>query len=152
VDAVSATIAGIALVVSVIVFIDNRRQATYAARLARRPALVFTWDGEMRRWTLSNIGNGPALDVVVIQRIEGQWAHPLRMPEMAVAQDTVVPRLWFEKSHHDPGLGARYRSIMGEQYMTRTGDDWSQMEDGWGDAPRALWSGIEPYWRYRDEG
>lgn len=151
-EAVSATAAGIALVVSVIVFIDNRRQAARAARLARRPALVFTWEGDMSRWTLSNIGNGPALDIVVIQRIGGHWSHPLRMPEMAVAQHTVVPRLWIEKWHRDPGLGARYRSITGEMYMTRTEDDWSQMEDGWGDAPPALWSGIEPHWSYRDKG
>jgi hypothetical protein len=151
VDVLSTTVAAIALVVSVIVFLDNRRQTKAAARLARQPALVYAWDGVSKRWTLSNIGSGPALDVVIIQRIEGQWAHPLRMPEMGVAQEAVVPRLWIEKWDPDPGLGARYRSITGERYMTRTVSDSSQMENGWGDTPPDLWETIEPHWQYRQE-
>jgi hypothetical protein len=150
VEVLSASIAGIALVVSVIVFVDNRFRAIVAARLARRPALIFSWDPTMRHWTMSNIGNGPALDVVILQRIDGAWAHPLRMPEMAVQDQGAVPRAWFERWHADPGLGARYRSITGERYMTRTGDDWSQMTTSWADLPPALEEEIEPHWQYRD--
>jgi hypothetical protein len=150
-QAVSAGVAGIALVVSVIVFVDNRLRAIETARLARRPALVFSWDATGSRWTLRNIGNGPALDVVILQRVDAQWVHPLRMPEMATGGETPVPRAWTEKWHKNPGLGARYRSMTGEQYRTRTGDDWSQMAEGWGDMPSALWNQIEPHWDYRDD-
>jgi len=149
VQTISAITAGIALAVSIIVFMDNRRRAIELSRLARRPALVFTWDGDMKRWTLSNIGSGPALDVIVIQRHGGVWQHPLRFPEMAIGQSALVPRRWSEK-HDDPGLGVRYRSITGEQYMTRTGDDWSQMSEGLGDWSAGLWRETEPYWHYRD--
>jgi hypothetical protein len=144
---VSATIAGIALVVSVIVFFDNRRRAAEAARLARVPTLVFTWDASGQTWMLTNIGNGPALDVVILQRIGGQWVHPLRMPEMAVQDSNSVPTRWVGWNEN-PGLGARYRSITGERYMTKTGDDWSQQSPGWGDMPSTLWNQIEPHWRY----
>lgn len=149
-ELLSAITAGIALGVSVFVFLDNRRRAIDSARLARRPALVFTWDGAQRQWMLSNIGNGPALDLVILQRVDGAWTHPLRMPEMAAQDDAVVPRAWFERWHRDPGLGARYRSITGEQYMTSTADDWSQMMEGWADVPPSVWAEIEPHWRYRD--
>jgi hypothetical protein len=146
----SAMIAGIALVVSVIVFVDNRLRALEAARLARVPVLAFTWDDPRQSWILTNVGNGPALDVVILQRIGGRWAHPLRMREMAVQDSNVVPIGWM-RWDENPGLGARYRSITGEPYMTRTGDDWSQHSPGWGDMPVALWKEIEPHWRYRDD-
>lgn len=149
-QAVSATIAGIALAVSVIVFVDNRLRTLEAARLARVPMLAFTWDDPRQSWILTNIGNGPALDVVILQRIRGLWEHPLRMPEMAVQDSNPVPIGWM-RWDENPGLGARYRSITGEQYMTRTGDDWSQHSPGWGDMPATLWNAIEPHWRYRDD-
>lgn len=147
-DWLSVVIAAIALVVSVIVFFDHRSREARAARLARRPALVFSWDGDTLRWTLSNIGSGPALDVVILQRIEGSWQHPLRMPEMAVDAANTVPRRWYEAWHDNPGLGARYRSITGEEYATMTGDDRSEIVSGWGElSPGA--APIEPHWRYR---
>lgn len=148
-EVASATIAGIALVVSVIVFIDNRLRALEASRLARVPMLAFTWDALRQSWILSNIGTGPALDVVILQRTGGQWVHPLRMPEMAVQESNFVPTRWMNWDKN-PGLGARYRSITGEQYMTETGDDWSHHSRGWGDLPATLWNEIEPHWRYRD--
>jgi hypothetical protein len=130
-EIVSAVVAGIALIISIIVFIDNRIRQLEAARLARRPTLVFAWDHERKNWRLSNIGNGPALDVVVVQRIEGRWTHPLRMPELGVDDTEVVPRRWIEQWHTDPGLAVRYRSVMGEPYLTRAANDWSQTSQSW---------------------
>ena len=109
---------------------------------------MFAWDPDRRTWTLSNIGSGPALDVVILQRIDGAWCHPLRMPEMAVDGVTGVPRRWHEKWHADPGLGARYRSTAGERYLTTTGDDYSRITDGWGDLMQSA-EPIEPHWQYR---
>lgn|SRR5215208_882825 len=149
-EAISVVIAGIALAVSVIVYVDNRIREARAARLARKPALVFAWHGERRTWTLSNIGSGPALDVVIFQRINGKWMHPLRMPEMAVQDDHTVPRRWYEHWHENPGLGARYRSTTGETYNTRTGDDYSEIREGW-DEDTAPATAIEPHWRWRGD-
>jgi hypothetical protein len=150
VQVLSVSVAGLALVVSVIVFVDNRLRAIETARLARRPALAFTWDGVTKRWSLDNIGNGPALDVVIVQSVAGTWSHPIRMPELAADQSMPVSRIWVEEWDENPGLGARYRSITGEQYMTQTGDDWSQMKEGWDDFPPSLWEAVQPHWRYSD--
>lgn len=134
--------------VSVFVFIDSRRRAVEAARLQRRPALVFAWDPEHQRWELTNIGSGPALDVVVVQRIDDAWTLPLRMPELAVNGHGIVPRRWLEQRFADPGLAARYRSVTGEPYMTETHADVSTMSEDWGSLPASLWRDIEPHWRY----
>jgi hypothetical protein len=132
------------------VFLESRAREVRAARLVRKPALVFTWDGVQRTWVLSNIGSGPALDVVIVQRVDGQWRHPLRMPEMAVQDANPVPRLWYEQWHTDPGLGARYRSITEEGYTTETGADRSRIREGVADMPPDLEAGIEPHRRHRD--
>ena len=149
-EVVSAVVAAIALVVSVVVFLENRAREQRAARLARRPALVFTWDGLQQTWKLANIGSGPALDVVIAQRIDGAWDHPLRMPELAVDGSETVPTRWYARWHPDPGLGARYRSITDELYVTRTGGDRSQISDGWDELALADDAEIEPHWRYGD--
>lgn len=146
---ISIAISAVALVVSVIVFYDNRVRQVNAARLGRRPMLVFVWDAIAQQWVLKNIGLGPALDVVAAQRISGVWAHALRVPELAVGDGSVIPARWVQWEAN-PGLGVRYRSVTGEQYSTRTGDDWSQPADGWGEFPRGLWDHIEPHWLYRD--
>ncbi len=147
-ELISTAFAGVALVVSLIVFFDNRVRELRAARLARQPALVFAWDPSSATWLLRNIGNGPALDVVIAQRTEGTWSHPLRMPEMPVDGRETVPRRWVEKWSENPGLGARYRSITGEQYATRTQDDVSEVTTG-EDVLPVDGSAIEPHWQYR---
>jgi hypothetical protein len=149
IGALSAAFSGVALLVSVVVFVDNRRRALESARLQRRPALVFAWDHERQHWEVINIGSGPALDLVIVQRIEREWTLPLRMPELAVNGRGTVPRRWLEQRHPDPGLAARYRSVAGEPYMTVTGNDVSTISEGWGDLPPKLWEDVEPHWRYR---
>jgi hypothetical protein len=147
-DVLSLALSGIAVAISVLVFMDTRRRQTNAERLARKPVLVYRWDPTKGMWQATNIGNGPALDVVAVQRFDGRWAHPLRIPKMAAQDVATVPNRWYGAFHPDPGLGVRYRSVTGEKYMTRTGDDWSQVSDGWGDMPAELWDEIEPHWRY----
>jgi len=148
VEIAGAVIAGVALIVSVIVFVDSRVRELRAARLARRPALVFVWNQEKSAWILSNIGSGPALDVVIVQRVGGAWGHPLRMPEMAVGDASIVPRLWSEKWDKNPGLGARYRSMTEEEYTTTTAGDRSKIDSGSGELPSDFGAQIEPHWSY----
>jgi hypothetical protein len=44
-----------------------------AAVRARKPVLVFVDDPERQCWVLQNVGNGPALNVLVAQRESGRW-------------------------------------------------------------------------------
>jgi hypothetical protein len=148
-EVASAIIAAVALTVSVLVFLDNRAREQRAARLARRPALVFTWDEVHGVWQLRNIGNGPALDVLILQRADRVWDHPLRMRELAADATDTVPRRWYEEWHKDPELGANYLSVAEEKYSTKTGCDRSRIDTGWLAVDTA--DEIEPHWRYRDE-
>jgi len=145
-DEIGLALSILAVAVSIIVFVDNRIRALSAARLARQPALVFTWDATALLWTLRNIGNGPALDVVIAQRVGGSWSHALRMPELAADGIESVPPRWIEAFGSDPGLGARYRSITNEEYWTTTGNDRSTIAAGPGPE---LPEPIEPHWMYR---
>lgn len=147
-DVISTSVALLALGVSLVVTRDTRRRQQEAERLARQPALVFEWDGSSMTWFLRNIGNGPALDVVIVQRTNADWVHPLRMPEMSVDGSETVPRRWLERWSMNPGLGARYRSITGEAYVTRTGDDRSEISRGSTTVPVDK-AAIEPHWQYR---
>jgi len=72
------------------------------------------------------------------------------MPEMAVHGANTVPRRWYERWDANPGLGARYRSITGEMYTTRTGDDYSEIREGWAEMS-AEETTIEPHWRWRGD-
>jgi hypothetical protein len=146
---VSVAISAVALAISVIVFYDNRKRQEDAARLGRRPMLIFVWEADAQQWVLRNIGLGPALDVVAAQKVRGEWTSALRLPELAVGGSAVIPHPWVLWASN-PGLGVRYRSVTDEPYSTRTGDDWSQPREGWSEFPERLWQDIEPHWRYRD--
>ena len=147
-DSISIGLSAVALVVSVVVFIDSRIRQVQAARLARRPALVLGWNPQEQHWILANVGSGPALDIVLVQRHDDEWAHALRMPELGAEGEAVVPQRWIEAFHGDPGLGARYRSVTGERYFTRTGQDVSTLSDGWDELSASVWDDIEPHWKY----
>ena len=101
---------------------------------------------QTRTWVLHNIGNGPALDVVILQLVDARWTHPLRMPEMAAGGAHIVPARWAQPD--PPALGARYHSVSGELYTTITRDDVSRVREGLGDMPVEFGTTIEAHWRY----
>jgi hypothetical protein len=69
---VSALISGLALALALASFAVNLRIGHRAAVRGRKPVLVFV-DEPGRAWTLRNIGNGPAVNVVVAQCKDGHW-------------------------------------------------------------------------------
>jgi hypothetical protein len=130
-----ATIAALALAVSLVSFLITFTSDRRAERRARMPALVFVWDLAKDQWVVRNIGNGAAIDVVVAQRVigddpkashkvvdctrdadtelllpEGSWYAPVRIP--ALGQDTQFLLWWLPKKQQIFGLGARYYDIV----------------------------------------
>ena len=65
---ISVVISVVALVLSATTFGVNLWVGHRAAVRARQPVLVFVDDPAAGCWTLQNIGNGPALNVIVAQR------------------------------------------------------------------------------------
>ena len=143
ISAFSVTIAALSLVVN---FLLNHR----AAVRARKPVLVFVDEPETGCWTLQNIGNGPALNVLVAQRAQGQWFNPVRVKPLG--KDAAFPLQWLGRVNNT-GLGATYTDFEGRPYTSTLGADVSRAYDG---AQLPEWSDreIARYWElsFQPEG
>jgi hypothetical protein len=84
-----------------------------------RPVLVFVYKEE--GWYVSNVGNGPALDIVVAQQIpHRQWEKAVRIPPLG--KDREFKLHWIEDDNIR-GLGATYSSFDGLRYTSECHDD-----------------------------
>lgn len=71
-------LSGLALVVSFMSF-----QLTAVRSV--KPVLTIAYQSDAG-WSLTNVGNGPALNVIVARReTEGKWFDPVRVPPLALA-------------------------------------------------------------------
>jgi hypothetical protein len=105
---------------------------------ARKPVLVFVFGDEHDRteWVLRNVGNGPALNVLVAVRSQGEWFNPVRVPPLA--KDASF-RLTWVMPYDQVGLGASYGDFEGRRYTATLGDEVARAYDGdrlpeWNDA------------------
>jgi hypothetical protein len=71
------------------------------------PVLVFVYEPH-KGWFLRNVGNGPALNVVVAEsdRYEN-WLNPVRIPPLGKDKEILLP--WVEGDHK---LGATYEDFL----------------------------------------
>ena len=100
------------------------------------PVLVFEYDGR-RGWLLRNLGNGPALNVLVAEKNvqgpkRGEWFGPVRVPPMGRGAEYVLDWLGHEG---ESGLGATYDDFVGPEeggysYTTLCGNDLSRVREG----------------------
>ena len=141
---ISVASVAIAFASLVVNFVLNHR----AAVRARKPVLVFV--DESRTWVLRNVGNGPALNVLVAQRDANKktWFNPVLVPQFA--KDTSITLKWIDVAS-DPGLGASYEDFEGRRYTATLGgeiaraydDDklpkWNVAETGWDAEVRRYW-------------
>ena len=117
---VSVAIAGTSFVVN---FLIGQR----AAVRARKPVLVFVDDPEHQCWVLRNVGNGPALNVLVAQRQSGQWFNPVLAPPLS--KDSAVPLAWLGRVN-TTGLGATYSDFEDRRYTSTLGGEHSRAYEG----------------------
>jgi hypothetical protein len=106
-------------------------------------------------WLLRNIGNGPALNVEVAQKIiggekAGTWTNPVRVPPLGRDSEIILSWVGHDNLH---GLGAVYEDFLGADegaagraYTVTCGNDRNTIIPG-----RHLpeWTGgeITPQWR-----
>lgn len=102
-----------ALLLSAITFGLAHRASKAAERRSRIPVLVFVYD-PLSGWQLHNVGNGPALNVEVAQKVvggerAGAWINPVRVPPLGRDKAVVLEWLEHDNSH---GLGAVYEDFL----------------------------------------
>lgn len=116
---------------------------------ARKPVLVFVDVPEQGTWVLQNVGNGPALNVLVAQRQEGQWFNPVIVPPLSA--ESSYPLRWLGRINTS-GLGATYADFEDRRYTSTLGGERSHTYDGnrlpkWNDGEiRRHWelNGVQP--------
>lgn len=100
--------------------------ATKLERLGRTPVVVIRFDEMASRWVASNVGNGPALNIVVAQQSDedDEWYNPVLLPIVASGESYVLAWLG---SQGDFSLGARYESVLADsrtiKFFTHTRHD-----------------------------
>jgi hypothetical protein len=126
-DVISLTLSSAALGVSIFTFALQYRHARRAAVVARKPVLIFVYDGK-RGWVLRNVGSGPALNVIVAQKpVDASWFDPVRTPPLAKEAEYVPP--WIGHTNIN-GLGATYADTEGRAYSSECRNDLSEIFDG----------------------
>jgi hypothetical protein len=117
----------IALVVSILTFALNYRHTLRSTVLGRKPILVFLYDGE-KGWTLRNVGNGPALNIISAQKLEtGDWFYPTRIPSISTDSEFLLS--WLSHTNIS-SLGSIYTDSEGIFYTTICSNDLSKVFDG----------------------
>ena len=137
ISAVSVVIAFASLILNVVL---NHR----ASVRARKPVLVFVDDPEQGCWMLQNVGNGPALNVLVAQRDSGHWFNPVR--GRPLAKDAAFGLEWLGRVNVT-GLGASYADFEDRRYTSTLGNEVARAFEGdllpdWSD------SEIRRYWQF----
>jgi len=82
-------------------------------RRSRIPVLVFLLVPD-RGWTLRNVGNGPALNIVVARKAshtDSSWLDPTRVPP--IARDGELHLAWLVPGTDVDALGATYQDFLG---------------------------------------
>ena len=91
-----------------------------------KPALIVSYSNESG-WHLKNIGNGPALNVLVAQREESSgWFCPVRVPPLG--QGDQLHLSWMGHTNVR-WIGATYTDIDGRSYSSESSDDLTRISE-----------------------
>ncbi len=123
----ATVIAIVSVVIAAASFVVNVWLGQRAAVRARKPVLVFVDDPAQECWVLHNVGNGPALNVLVAQRQGGAWFNPVVAPPLA--REARFPLTWLGRVN-DTGLGAAYSDFEDRRYTSTLGGERSRAYEG----------------------
>jgi hypothetical protein len=139
---IAVFISTVSVAVALLSFAANFMISQRAAVRARKPVLVFVDDPEHGCWVLRNVGNGPALNVLVAQRAAGQWFNPVLVPPFG--KDSAIPLTWLGRINIT-GLGASYSDFEDRRYSSTLGGDRSRTYEG-DQLPQWTDDEVKRYW------
>lgn len=120
-------IASVAVAVSVSSLIFSIWTWNRSRVTSLRPLLIFEYDGT-KGWLLRNLGNGPALDVIVAMRpIKGEWIKPVRVPPLS--RDGLFLLEWLDHTNIH-ALGAIYVDLEHRRYTSTCANDLTNIVRG----------------------
>jgi hypothetical protein len=91
-----------------------------------RPVLTLAYRNDSG-WYLRNIGNGPALNVIVAERPnEGEWVNPVRVPPLANGGEILLH--WLGHTNIK-WIGATYTDIDDRPYSSLTSEDLTSIRN-----------------------
>jgi len=116
-----------ALLFSLVSFLLTFSLSRTSAVTSVRPVLVFEYSaGE--GWSLRNVGNGPALNVLVAMKSnDSDWLQPVRIP--ALGHDGSFQLRWLGHANVRT-LGASYVDIIARAYSSISTNDLSEVYEG----------------------
>lgn len=104
--------------VSVAAVVIATIQTARTNKLSHLPILVIRWDGQRELWQVQNVGNGPALNIVVAQQAEDGtdlWYNPVSIP--AIPSGESFDFLWLGSGESIFSLGARYSDFLEDSWQ-----------------------------------
>lgn len=135
----------IAIIVALISLTVSTWSGLRAIIVGMRPVLVFEYDSD-EGWVLYNIGNGPALNILVAQkRVKGGWFNPVRIPPLPKEGKFLLG--WLQHVN-DTGLGSCYEDFKARAYSSICGNDLSRVYNGL-KLPRWNEKEIGRHWNHR---
>ena len=116
----------IALTLSVIATISSIYFSNIGLKTNVLPTLVFVFDSG-KGWAINNVGNGPALNVVVAHQVHGDdnWKDPTRL--YPIPEDDVVHIEWVGLNPNK--LIATYTDVHNRPYNSLTDEDLTTIKD-----------------------
>jgi hypothetical protein len=116
-----------ALVFSLVSFGFTYSLSSRTAVTSVHPVLVFEY-AQPDGWSVRNIGNGPALNVLIASKSEmSDWQQPVRIPPLQ--KDGRIALHWLGHLNVRT-LGASYSDIANRQYSSTCTDDLSRAFEG----------------------
>ncbi len=92
-----------------------------------RPILVFLYDNE-RGWYVRNVGNGPALNVIIAKRRPGgAWSQPVRVPPIDSGDFFSLFWALHDNVHQ---LGTMYEDFQSRTYSSICARDLTTLSRG----------------------
>ncbi len=116
----------VALTLSIIATISSIYFSNIGLKTNVLPTLVFVYDSE-KGWSINNVGNGPALNVVVAHQAHGEnkWKDPTRL--YPISENDSVHVKWV--GHNPDKLMIAYTDVHNRPYTSLTDEDLTTIND-----------------------